>query len=225
MTQLQASDGHTLDCWTAKAQGERLGGIVIAQEIFGVTDQLKELAETYTQQGYDIVIPALFDRVEKNAVVPFADTDRARSLMAASELEDNLLDLDAAANYLRNQAKGATANNVCVMGFCWGGGLALRAAQKLEISGAIVFYGTRLGEYLDSPIASPVLGHFGAEDSHVPMDLLNQTKAYLPDMESHVYDAGHAFANHAREAYVEEAAEQAHSRNMDFLNRIFAPMN
>ena len=37
MTRLTAADGHELDCWMEPAKGERRGGLVILQEIFGVT--------------------------------------------------------------------------------------------------------------------------------------------------------------------------------------------
>ena len=106
------------------------------------------------------------------------------------------------------------------MGFCWGGGLAIRSAQKLDINCAVSFYGTRLPQYLDSPLKVPLQAHFGRLDDHVPPEMLAQAKEYLPDMEVFEYDAGHAFANDARsDAYVADAAEAAHARVKDFLSQ------
>lgn len=214
MTTLTASDGHQLDCWMEPAKGARRGGLVILQEIFGVTDQLKGVAARYAAKGYDVAIPALFDRHERGAVIPFDQGPRGRDLMLSSDLDQTMADVDAAVGALA--AKGG---KVAVMGFCWGGGLALRAAQKLDIAGAIAFYGTRLPQYLDCPLRAPFLGHFGKTDDHVPPEMLAAAKAYLPEMEVHLYDAGHAFANDARPAYVPVAAELAHQRTETFLAR------
>ena len=85
-TELKAADGHTLECWIEPAHGERKGGIVILQEIFGVTDQLKGVAARYAALGYEVAIPALFDRREKGAVVPFDQAPKGREMMLASDL-------------------------------------------------------------------------------------------------------------------------------------------
>ena len=218
MTKLTAADGHELDCWIEPAQGKRQGGIVILQEIFGVTEQLKGLATRYAKLGYEVAIPALFDRQQRNAVIDFANAPAGRDLMLASDLSLTIQDIKAAVD-----AVAVAEGKVVVMGFCWGGGLAIRAAQKLEIAGAISFYGTRLPQYLDCPLKAPVLGHFGSEDDHVPPDMLKQATDYLPELKVFVYEAGHAFANDARPAaYVEEAAELAHQRNVDFLAQCMA---
>ncbi|MCT7376700.1 dienelactone hydrolase family protein [Chelativorans salis] len=217
MTQLTASDGHQLDCWMVPAQGTRRGGVVILQEIFGVTDQLKSVAARYAKLGYDVAIPALFDRRERGAVIPFDQGPRGRDLMLAATLEETMRDVEAAV-----QALAAKGGKVGVIGFCWGGGLALRAAQKLNVAAAVAFYGTRLPQYLDSPLRAPLLGHFGTKDDHVPPEMLDQAKAYLPDMIVHTYEAGHAFANDARPSYVADAAELAHERTAGFLDKHLA---
>ena len=216
MTTLTASDGHELDCWMESTKGERKGGLIILQEIFGVTDQLKGLAVRYAKLGYDVAIPALFDRQQKGAVIPFDNAILGRDMMLAADLSQAMMDVDAAV-----QALAANGGKVAVMGFCWGGGLATRAAQKLSIAGAISFYGTRLPQYLDSPLKAPVLGHFGALDDHVPKEMLDEARSYFDDFEVHVYDAGHAFANDARpEMYSEADANRAHERTRGFLEKV-----
>jgi len=215
MTVLTASDGHMLECWMQPATAARVGGIVMVQEIFGVTDQLKGLAERYAALGYDVAIPALFDRFERGAVIPFDQAERGRDMMLASDLGTTMRDIDAAV-----QALAAAGNKVAVIGFCWGGGLALRSAQKLDVVGAVSFYGTRLPQYLDCPLKAPFQGHFGKTDDHVPPEMLAEAQAYLPEMEVHLYDAGHAFANDARPSYVADAAELAHQRTQEFLARV-----
>jgi carboxymethylenebutenolidase len=215
MTRLTAADGHEFDCWMEPAKGDRRGGVVILQEIFGVTDQLKGVAARYAALGYDVAIPALFDRKERGAVIPFDQAPRGRDMMLASDLEETMRDVGAAVEALAVKGGG-----VAVIGFCWGGGLAIRAAQVLDIAGAVAFYGTRLPQYLDRPLNAPVLGHFGVTDDHVPPEMLDAAKAALPEMEVHMYDAGHAFANDARPSYVAAAADAAHARTEAFLAKI-----
>lgn len=215
MRQLTAADGHSFDCWFEPAQGTRRGGLVILQEIFGVTDQLKGVAARYAKLGYEVAIPALFDRKEKGAVIPFDQATRGRDLMLSIDMADCIADAAAAVDALKENG-----GNVAVMGFCWGGGLALRAAQKLDIAGGISFYGTRLKQYLDCPLKAPMQGHFGTTDDHTPADLLEEVKAYLPDFEMYMYEAGHAFANDARATYVADAAELAHQRTEAFLAKV-----
>jgi carboxymethylenebutenolidase len=216
--QITAKDGHGLTCWMQPARGERRGGLVILQEIFGVTDQLKGLARRYAGLGYDIAVPALFDRQHKDAVFPF-DTGAAagRDLMLAAKLEETMADIEAAVEAVRDGN-----GRVAVIGFCWGGGLAVRAAQTLDIAGAVAFYGTRLPQYLDRPLKSPLLCHFGTQDDHVPKEMLDQFTTCFPEAEIHLYEAGHAFANDARPAYVPEAAELAHERTKAFLDKIMS---
>lgn len=207
-----AADGHGLDCWMEPHRGQRRGGVVILQEIFGVTGQLKGVAARYAELGYDVAIPALFDRQKPGTVLAFDNPGPGRDMAMAADLEQTMLDIDAAVAAL--EAKGG---KVAALGFCWGGGLALRAAQKLDIAAAVVFYGTRLPAYLDCPLKAPVLGHFGASDGHVPPEMLEQARAYLPELEIRMYEAGHAFANDARAEYAPGEAELAHERTQAFL--------
>ncbi|MCB1390344.1 MAG: dienelactone hydrolase family protein [Rhodobacteraceae bacterium] len=211
---LTAADGHAFQCWMQPAEGEVRGGLVILQEIFGVTDQLKGVARRYASQGLNVAIPALFDRQAPGTVVPFAEAPKGRDLMLAASLEANMADTAAAVAALK--ARGS--RKVAVLGFCWGGGLAVRAAQVLDVACAVSFYGTRLPTYLDRPLVHPVQGHFGLSDDHTPPAVVEQVKAALPGFEIFLYEAGHAFANDARApVYVPEAAEQAHARTAGFL--------
>ncbi|WFE75001.1 dienelactone hydrolase family protein [Roseinatronobacter sp. S2] len=214
---LTADDGHEFDCWMHTPDGAPRGGIVILQEIFGVTQQLKSIAAQYAEQGYVVAIPALFDRQKPATVLGFDQGAVGRDLMMQADIADTSRDIAAAI-----QAVQAIAGKVAVMGFCWGGGLAIHAAQHLPVAGAVVFYGTRLPDFAGHPLRAPVQGHFGRHDDHVPMDMLDQAQAEWPELTVHLYDAGHAFANDARPSYVAAAAELAHARASDFLARVLA---
>ncbi len=214
-TELIAHDGHRPNCWIEPAEGQARGGLVIVQEIFGVTEQLKQVAARYARDGFDTAIPALFDRRGRDTVIPYDEPARGRDLAMGTLPDEAMADIAAAVAALAERG-----GPVAVMGFCWGGGLALRAAQKLEIAGAVVFYGTRLQQYLDHPLKAPVQAHFGRSDDHTPEKVVAELQDYLPEVEVHWYDAGHAFANDARpDSFNAAAAEEAHGRARAFLHR------
>jgi len=210
---IAAGDGFRLGAFAARPETGSNGGLVILQEIFGVTDQLKSVARSYALDGFDTILPALFDRAAPDTVVPFDDPDGGRALVGRLDPEKTMLDIAAAADAVDS------GRGVSILGFCWGGGLALRAATELDLRAAVSYYGTRLASFLDKPPRCPVLFHFGETDTtNTPPDLIKAVRAAIPGAESYVYDAGHAFANDARKTYVAEAAAAARVRSLAFLN-------
>ena len=215
-TTLTAADGFTLEAFRATPDGTPRGGLVILQEIFGITDQLKNVVRSYARDGYDTIIPAVYDRVAPGTVVPFADANRGRDLAYGLPLDKVMLDVAAAAERVRG------LHGVSVLGFCWGGGVIVRAAAEIDLRGAIAFYGTRLPTYLDCKPKAALLFHFGATDPNSTPEIIAQVRQAFPSAETHVYEAGHAFANDVRPTYVADAANTARARTLDFLARVHA---
>ena len=67
MIDLTAADGHTFAAYSAPHEEAFKGGLVLIQEIFGVTPHIKELCNEFAALGYDVIAPAIFDRIERNA--------------------------------------------------------------------------------------------------------------------------------------------------------------
>ncbi len=216
MLRLTAADGFAFDAFKAAAVANRVGGLVILQEIFGLTEQLKSVARFFAGHGFDAIVPSLIDRAAPGTVVPFDQPDRARELMMSIPADAMLRDTAAAVREVEG------SGGVVALGFCLGGGLALRAAVEFPLVGAVSYYGTRLGSYLDKPPRCPVLFHFGATDTHSPPEVIEAVRKAIPSAETHIYPVGHAFANDARTTYVKDAAELAHARTLAFLRRVCA---
>jgi carboxymethylenebutenolidase len=210
---LKAADGFSLAAFRATPKDEIKGGLVVLQEIFGITDQLKGVVRAYARDGYDTVIPALYDRVAPGTVVPFSEPDRGRDLAYGLPLDQVMRDVSAAADCVRGP------HGVSILGFCWGGGVIIRAAAELALRGAIAFYGTRLATYFGQRPKCPLLFHFGRSDPNSTPEIIAELRKTFPAAETHVYEAGHAFANEVRPAYVEAAAVLARRRTLDFLQR------
>jgi len=214
---LTAADGFNLDAFVARADGQAKGGLIVLQEIFGVTDQLKSVARAYAADGYDTIVPALFDRASPKTVVPFDNPAQGRDLALNLDPDKVVLDVAAAKDAVE------TGNGVSLIGFCWGGGQALRLAARLDLTSAIAYYGTALEKHIAASPGGPkcpMLFHFGETDDHTPPQVIDAVRAAVPAAEVNVYAAGHAFANDARSAvFVAAAAETARQRTLAFLNQ------
>ena len=151
---LTAADGFSLEAFRATPKSGRKGGLVVLQEIFGLTDQLKGVVRAYARDGYDTIFPCLYDRVAPGTVVPFSDPNRGRDMAYGLDLEKVMLDIAAVVERVQND------HGVSILGFCWGGGVIVRAAAEFDLRGAIAFYGTRLPTYLDQKPKCPL---------HVPL--------------------------------------------------------
>src|SRR6185436_15001748 len=144
--QLKASDGHTLDAWRADPAGKPRGAIVVVQEIFGVNNHIRSVAEGYAADGYVAIAPALFDRVKKNVELGYAPADVAagREFKAASPTAPALLDIAAAIK------EASSAGKVGIVGYCWGGFLVWMAAAQLDgLACAVAYYGGGLLDNAD----------------------------------------------------------------------------
>lgn len=208
---LTAADGFSFAAFRASPKQASKGGLVVLQEIFGLTDQLKSVVRSYAHNGYDTIFPCVYDRVAPGTVVPFSEPDRGRELAYGLPLDKAMLDIAAAAEQVRGK------HGVSILGFCWGGGVIIRAAAELKLRSAIAFYGTRLATYLDQEPKCPLLFHFGATDPNSTPETIETVRRTFPSAETYIYEAGHAFANDVRPTYVEAAAKLARSRTIDFL--------
>jgi carboxymethylenebutenolidase len=214
MIKVTAEDGHTFDAFRTTPNSPK-GGLVILQEIFGMTEQLKSVTRAWAADGYDTILPAMYDRIKPNSVLSFDDMEGAQEMMKQFDPDSVVKDIRAAASAVDG------GNGVSLLGFCWGGGAAARMASILNLKGVISYYGTMLTNNTANGANCATLLHFGVSDQHSPPDVIDSVKQNIPDTECYVYDAGHAFANDARtNFYVEDASNLARERSLEFLNRV-----
>jgi carboxymethylenebutenolidase len=211
--ELTAADGHHLSGYLAQPAAEAHGGIVVIQEIFGVTRHIRAVADQYAAAGFLALAPALFDRVEPNVDVPYSDVQKGFRYKQAMNNDTVLLDLAAAALH------ASSAGKVGVVGFCWGGTLAYLAAAKLEIDAAVAYYGGGIERLLDQKPRVPVQFHFGEKDAHIPLSAVAQIKAAYPQGVYHLYPAEHGFNCNDRASFEPKSAQLAFERSLEFLRR------
>jgi carboxymethylenebutenolidase len=213
MIRLRAKDGHELDAYVAEPQGEAKGGIVVVQEIFGVTNHIKRVADQYAAQGYKAVAPAMFDRVERNVNLDYSEIQKGIEYMQRLKWPNTLADLEAAAD----EARGA--GSAAVVGYCWGGTVAHVAASELDLDAAVSYYGGGVAKMLDKKPRCPILYHFGDRDASIPLPDVEKIKQANPNSPLFVYPgAGHGFNCDERSSYSPKDAQLAFERSIDFLD-------
>ena len=107
-TELTAADGHRLSAYMAEPKSRPLGGMVVIQEIFGVTRHIRAVADQYAAAGFLAIAPALFDRVERNVDVPYTDMQKGFGYMKALKTDEVFLDIGAAEAWRRSSTARAS---------------------------------------------------------------------------------------------------------------------
>jgi len=211
---INTSGMHCIGAYLARAQGPVRGGIVVAQEIFGVNAHIRGVVERFAAEGYTCIAPAFFDHVESAVELGYdqAGIARGRELIAEIGLERALDDVASAAEAI------ASSGRIGVVGYCWGGTVALLAALRLGLP-AVSYYGARNTAYLDEPPRAALQFHFGERDASIPAAAIERHRLALPDAEVHVYPAGHGFNCEVREDYDAASAELALQRTLAFFAR------
>lgn len=210
---LMARDGHTFNAYLAAPAGAPRGAVVILQEIFGVNEHIRSVADRYAAEGYLAIAPALYDRIGRDLTTGYSpeDVQRARGYMLQVRTQDALLDIAAAINVVKH------AGRVALIGYCWGGTLAWIGARSLPVRAAVGYYASRIGEHLDGVPAVPMLLHFGEQDAHIPLADVARAQALFPQGVFHLYPAGHGFNCDVRSSYDAACAQQAFQRTLAFL--------
>jgi len=214
MIQLIAADGHKLDAYRAAPATTPKGGIVILQEIFGITGHIRSVADSYAHQGYLVIAPSLFDRSKPGIVLDYTEFEAARGIMTALDLNAAITDIEAAVNEVR------PAGRVAAIGYCWGGAMADLSACRLKIDAAVSYYGRMTVEWLDEQPGCPVIYHYGGKDQLIPPETIAQIEAGRSGHSSYVYpDAGHGFNCDDRYDFEPASAQLALDRTLAFLQQ------
>ena len=211
---LMARDGRTFNTYIAKPSGKARGGVVVVQEIFGLSPHICRLADGYAQDGYLAVAPALFDRVARNLVLGYSPPEVELGMGYRKQIPTAkaILDIAAAAAICRHAGK------VAVIGFCWGGRLACAAASEVPFGAAVCYYGRGIVEELPKTPKCPTMLHFGERDRSIPLSDVERIREAFPEGLYHLYAAGHAFGNDDRpQNYDAEATALARERTAAFL--------
>ena len=213
---LNTAGTHCIGAYLAKPDGKPQGGIVVVQEIFGVTAHIRAVTDRFAEAGYTAIAPAFFDYVENDVELAYDNAGMQRGRNLAMEVG-----LDRAVEAVASAAESiASSGKVGVVGYCWGGTVALLAAQRLGLPAAS-YYGARNVAYLDQPLEAPMIFHFGANDRSITAEVVEKHRKVWPDAPVYVYaGAGHAFNRDVDPThYNEPGAKLAWQRTLAFFDQ------
>jgi carboxymethylenebutenolidase len=216
MVQLRAKDGHVLDAYVVQPGVPAKGGLVIVQEIYGVNAHIRTVADRYADDGFVVVAPALFDRIERGVELRGSgeDTQRAMDLLKSFDIEKGVDDVAAA---VQCERCFGNVKKIGVVGYCLGGTLAWLSAARLPIHAAVGYYGGRIAQYLGERPKVPVILHFGEQDQHIPQSEIDAIAKAYPEVSIYTYPAGHGFNRDGSASYSASCATRARARTIEFL--------
>ncbi|HTR85531.1 MAG TPA: dienelactone hydrolase family protein [Reyranella sp.] len=224
---VKAKDGGSFKAYLAKPEKGSGPGIVLLQEIFGVNPYIRDVADHYAEEGYVVLAPDLFWRLEPGVELSEADREKAFALYGKFDMPKAVEDIQATVAALR--ARPECVGKVGALGFCLGGSLAYLAAAHAGVDCAVGYYGVGIEKMLDlaPKIKCPLVLHFASEDKYAPEAARQQIVAAFagrPEVEIYVYPGvDHAFSRPAGHAFDKPAAMMAHSRSIALFRKVMGP--
>ncbi|WP_350017014.1 dienelactone hydrolase family protein [Rhodanobacter sp. IGA1.0] len=214
---IPTSGTQCIGAYLAQPAGTPKGGIVVIQEIFGVTAHIRDLADRFAGYGYTAIAPAFFDRLESGVELPcdMVGANRGKQLVAELGLERALEDVASAAESI------SSAGRIGTVGYCWGGTVALLAALRLGLP-SVSYYGARNLPFLRETPKAPVMFHFGEKDQSITAEAVAKHREALPQMDTFTYPADHAFNRDGSPNYHEASARLALQRTLAFFDQHLA---
>ena len=222
---LQVADGTSMNAYVATpAGGEKLPGLLVFQEAFGVNPHIRDITERFAKQGYVAIAAELFHRTGPGFEGSYTDFSACMPHMQALTLDGLLKDAQAAFDWLQKNPR-VLPNSTASVGFCMGGRTSFLANSALPLKAAISFYGGGIAPSLlprVPQIHAPMLFFWGGLDSHIPPDQIRSVIDAMKESEKtyvnvEFSDAGHGFFCDARASYKETAARQAWDLSLRFL--------
>jgi carboxymethylenebutenolidase len=192
--------------------------VLVIHEWWGLNDHIRTMVRRLADEGYLALAVDLYE----GEVAADRDTARKLATRARDQASRGAENMRQALAYLRQELG---AEKVGVIGWCFGGGWSLATAldQPEGIDATVIYYGRLVTDPEElAPLASPVLGIFGALDRGIPVTTVREFEAALDELGKeasiHVYEgADHAFANPTGSRYQAEAAEDAWAKTLAFF--------
>jgi carboxymethylenebutenolidase len=216
--QIKSADGPSFNAHISQPEQPNGCGVVVLQEIFGVTKKIRGYSDLFAAAGYVALAPDLFWRMQPDVELSYSEEDVAKAVGLLKRFDETaaLSDIARSVAYLRDHG----VEHVGLVGFCLGGKLAPLALAQGAGEVAVGFYGVGLDRHADT-LASlrwPAQLHFGDQDTHMAPEAvttLEGVAARNPNVEVFRYaEAGHAFFRYDLR---DEASRTGYARMMKLL--------
>ena len=198
-------------------------GVVVVQEIFGVSDYVRDRAADLAALGHVVLVPEVYWRLPDARIDPAGD-ELAQALALVQQVDWDIAVSDVARAVAHLRGMIEVTGGVGLVGFCFGGGLAFNAAAVEPVDALVSYYGSALGGllHLADRVTAPSLHHFGTADAYVDAETQRAIRLAVTvhGARFETYEgAGHAFDNPAPQFHHAVASEQAWATTVRFLSQ------
>ena len=205
---------------------EKAPVVIVIQEIFGLSDWIRGVADQLAEDGFIGVAPDLICGKGPNGgcTDSVASRDDIVKLVRGLTPDETVTRLNAVRDYALKIPAGN--KKIATVGYCWGGMMSFAyATRQPGLNAAVVYYGTSPDAAALANVKAPVLGLYGEDDARVnatiepaKAEMQKLSKAY----EVEIYKgAGHGFlrAQSGREGANLKATQAAWPRTLAFLRK------
>ncbi len=227
---IKAHDGATFGAYVSTPPKDTAGGpgIVLIQEIWGVNQHIRDVADQYAMDGFTVFAPDVFWRQQPRVDLAYNDADnpKAFAFMNGLDRPNAVKDLASTAAVLR--AHSASVGKIASVGYCMGGALSFMCAAAGSVDAAVCYYGGGIHTMLDRApdIKVPMLMHFAEKDGHISLAAVASIQAAFKgrdEVRIDVYPSvDHGFNCWGRAMYNQKAAALARGRSLAFLAKTIA---
>jgi carboxymethylenebutenolidase len=196
-------------------------GLIVIHEMYGLNDNIRDIATRFADEGYAVMAPNLYSRV--GGAVRFCMTQLFKAFIKMKMDQRAVRDLRGAVVHLQSM-NGVNWDRVGVVGFCMGGGFSLLLACAYnQVNTSVVFYGRNPSPIdLVAGLNCPLLFMYGEDDKMIAKGvpkLRSALESNGKSFETHSYPGtGHSFMNDARGSFRPDTASDAWKRTIAFLD-------
>jgi carboxymethylenebutenolidase len=160
---IPAMDGATIRAYLAKPAGPGPHpAVILIHEFYGLRPDILSKADALAKEGYVVIAPNVFRSGTTNWI--------PRAIYNIIRADTQQIDSDVGAAYQWLAAQSAVQpNRIAIMGFCFGGGTALRySLSNNHLAATAVFYGQPISDPVKlKALSGPFLGIFGGADGSI----------------------------------------------------------
>lgn len=209
-------DGFEFEALHAQPRGQRRGGVIVIQEIFGLDQYVQADVARWSALGFEVLAPSMFDRGQPGFTAEHDPEGlQAGVKLATGNGPDNAMsDIQACVDFLKQRGR------VFIVGYCYGGTMVWLAASRVKgLAAGSSYYGGQVAGMAGLPLSCPVIVHLGRKDAHIPADeVAAKVTAAHPEVPVYIYEAsGHGFNNDGRPDSDPDDAALARRRTLDLF--------
>ena len=212
--------------------------VLLLQEIFGVTAEMRRIADLVASNGYVALAINYYHRHDPNLDLPYNDEGIAKGRVAAATVTRESIgaDIRAAIDWL-NAQDFVRRGHIATWGFCAGGSMAFFSSMQKGVAGAVCFYGGQIAKPLHSggaplideadKVQAPLLLIFGGKDQSIPPEDVERIDSALGGAKKQFYihtypNEGHGFFRKSLEDFGNPDVKDAWTRVQQFLKQTLA---